>query len=103
MDDTRSNFTREDELASRCIVQVEVEDVIPRQRYRRFKLHEELRELCLSMGEKGFGLQILEYQGGRLRSILEEALSRMKTRYLAIGFKTEIEQERGSLQLLANI
>ncbi|KAH6809322.1 hypothetical protein C2S51_027105 [Perilla frutescens var. frutescens] len=88
------------ELASRCIVQVEVEDVIPRQKFRTCKLHDVVRELCLSKGkDEDFGVQILDYQGGKFSTLLQQALSRTKTRHLAIHFKTELELERDELAL----
>ncbi|KAL1543041.1 putative disease resistance protein [Salvia divinorum] len=87
------------ELASRCIVQIELEDVIPKQKFKTCKLHDVVRELCLSVGQKeDFGVQVLDYQGGKFSTLLQEALSPTKTtRHLAIHFKTEVEVERDEL------
>ncbi|XP_057766252.1 probable disease resistance protein At1g58602 [Salvia miltiorrhiza] len=88
------------ELASRCIVQVEIEDVIPKQKFKTCKLHDVVRELCLSMGKKeDFGVQILDYQGGKFSSSVQEALSRTKTRHLTVHFKTEVQQELDKLTI----
>ncbi|KAH6815920.1 hypothetical protein C2S53_005538 [Perilla frutescens var. hirtella] len=88
------------ELASRCLVQVEVEDVIPTQKYRTCKLHDVVRQLCMSMGKaEDFGVQILEYQGGNFSTSLYEALSRTKTRHLAIHFKRELQLEDDELTI----
>lgn len=88
------------ELASRCIVQVETEDVIPTQKYKICKLHDVVRELCLSMGRKeDFGVQVLDYEGGKFSTLLYEALGRSKTRHLTIHFKKEQELERDELRI----
>ncbi|XP_047948478.1 probable disease resistance protein At1g58602 isoform X1 [Salvia hispanica] len=86
------------ELVSRSIVQVELEDVIPKQKFKICKLHDVVRELCLSMGKKeDFGVQVLDYQGGKFSTLLQEALSRIKTRHLAVHFKTELQLEHDGI------
>ncbi|KAL1548433.1 putative disease resistance protein [Salvia divinorum] len=86
------------ELVSRCIVQVELEDVIPKQKFKICKLHDVVRELCLSMGKKeNFGVQVLDYQGGKLSTLLQEAVSHNETRHLAVHFKIELQLECAEL------
>lgn len=88
------------ELASRCIIQVEVEDIIPTQKYRSCKIHDVVRHFCLSMGKiEDFGVQILEYEGGKFSTLLHEALSRIKTRHLAIHLKSELQFEDDELRI----
>ncbi|KAH6774659.1 hypothetical protein C2S51_013063 [Perilla frutescens var. frutescens] len=83
------------ELASRCMVQVEENDAVPSQKYRTCKLHDVVRELCLSKGKnEDFVVQILEYQGGQFCVMLHEALSRIKTRHLAIHFMRELQLDQ---------
>ncbi|XP_042006742.1 putative disease resistance protein At1g50180 isoform X2 [Salvia splendens] len=86
------------ELASRSIVQVEFQlayDVANRTRkYHSCKLHDVVRELCLKLGKiEDFGVQSLEYQGGKLSTLLREASSHMKIQHLAIHFRSEVEHE----------
>ncbi|KAL1555906.1 putative disease resistance protein [Salvia divinorum] len=86
------------ELASRSIVQVEIYygyDVESRNiKYKTFKLHDVVRELCLKLGKReDFGVLSLEYQGGKLSTLLREASSRVKIQHLVIHFRSEVEQE----------
>ncbi|XP_047949539.1 probable disease resistance protein At1g58602 [Salvia hispanica] len=86
------------ELASRSIVQVEFQlgyDVANRnKKYCTCKLHDVVRELCLKLGKReNFGVKSLEYQGGKLSSLLQEASSAMKIHHLAIHFRSEVEHE----------
>lgn len=83
------------ELASRCIVRVELEDdAIPTLKYSTRKLHDVVRELCISIGKKeDFGVQILEYRDGKFSTLLQEALSCIKTRHLVIHFQRELQLE----------
>lgn len=81
------------ELASRSIVQVEVDET--ELKYRWCKLHDVVPELCSSMGKReNFGLQVLHNRGGYFSTLLHESLSSFKTRHLAIYFEREIEQEQ---------
>ncbi|XP_047949542.1 putative disease resistance protein At1g50180 [Salvia hispanica] len=87
------------ELASRSIVQVEIQfayDVANRNgKYYACKLHDVVRELCLKMGKReDFGVRSMEYQGGKLSTFLKEASSHMKIQHLAIHFRSEVEHER---------
>ncbi|XP_047947831.1 probable disease resistance protein At1g58602 [Salvia hispanica] len=87
------------ELASRSIVQVEIRlayDVTNRNgKYFACKLHDVVRELCLKLGKmEDFGVQSMEYQGGKLSTLLKEASSHMKIQHLAIHFRSEVEHER---------
>ncbi|XP_057801527.1 putative disease resistance protein At1g50180 [Salvia miltiorrhiza] len=80
------------ELASRSIVQVQINDGSPPGgKYRSCKLHDVVRELCLKLGEKeNFGVLSLDYQKGKLSTLLQH----MKIRHLAIYFSTrEVELE----------
>ncbi|XP_047949546.1 putative disease resistance protein At1g50180 [Salvia hispanica] len=86
------------ELASRSLVQVEIMftyDVANRTRkYDTCKLHDVVRELCLQLGKReDFGVQSLEYQGGKLSTLIREASSHMKIQHLAIHFRSEVEHE----------
>ncbi|KAH6812731.1 hypothetical protein C2S51_021749 [Perilla frutescens var. frutescens] len=82
------------ELASRCMLQVE-DDISPER--RKCKLHDVVREFCLSTGKKEeFGVQVLEYRDGNFRSLLPEASRSInKTRHLAIHFERQVQLERG--------
>ncbi|KAH6812819.1 hypothetical protein C2S51_021837 [Perilla frutescens var. frutescens] len=84
------------ELVSRCIVQVEVHEGIEGKKYIECRLHDVIRELCLSLGEEEeFGLKIFDYKGGRFSALLHECLSGTfsKTRHLVIHFRAEMELE----------
>lgn len=82
------------ELALRCIVQVEVHEVIQGQVYSTCKLHHVIRDLCLSLGRKEeFGLKIFYYENGRFSTSLHECLLVTKTRHLVIIFRAELELE----------
>ncbi|XP_047947579.1 probable disease resistance protein At1g58390 [Salvia hispanica] len=85
------------ELASRSIVQVEMKldyDVGNSTKYGKCKLHDVVRELCLKLGKREhFGVQSLEYKGGKLSTLLREASSDMKIQHLAIHFRSEVEHE----------
>ncbi|KAL1555917.1 putative disease resistance protein [Salvia divinorum] len=86
------------ELASRSIVQVENfydYDVASKNvKYETFRLHDVVRELCLKLGEREhFGVQSLEYQGGKLSTLLREASSHVKMQHLAIHFRSDVEHE----------
>ena len=86
------------ELASRSIVQVEIVfayDAANRsQKFYACKLHDVIRELCLKLGKReDFGVQSLEYQGGKLSSVLREAFLHMKIQHLTSDFKIEVNQE----------
>ncbi|XP_047949531.1 putative disease resistance protein At1g50180 [Salvia hispanica] len=86
------------ELASRSIVQVEIlysYDVANRtKKYSTCKLHDVVRELCLKLGKReDFGVQSLEYQGGKLSALLWQASSDMKIQHLAIHLRSEVEHE----------
>ncbi|XP_057809670.1 probable disease resistance protein At1g58602 isoform X2 [Salvia miltiorrhiza] len=88
------------ELASRSIVQVEIDDLIPSRKYRRCKLHDVVRALCLKMGEKeDFGVQILEYQGRKFSTLPPGVLLHTKIRHLVIHFKEEVELEHEGLTI----
>ncbi|KAH6817984.1 hypothetical protein C2S51_001587 [Perilla frutescens var. frutescens] len=64
------------ELVSRCMIQVEVDDALPSLKYTTCKLHDAMRELCLSMGKRQeFGVEVLEYRYGKFESSLHEASS----------------------------
>ncbi|XP_057778246.1 putative disease resistance protein At1g50180 [Salvia miltiorrhiza] len=79
------------ELASRSIVQVEINvgGFRYRGKYRSCKLHDVVRELCLKLGKReDFGVLSLEYQSGKLSTLLRQASSHMKIRHLAIHFRT---------------
>ncbi|PIN11563.1 hypothetical protein CDL12_15846 [Handroanthus impetiginosus] len=69
------------ELASRSLVQVQVEDEARDQKYSTCRLHDVLRSLCLEKAKnEDFGLQIIEnYQGVNLSTLLGP-----KTRHLAV-------------------
>ncbi|XP_057781236.1 probable disease resistance protein At1g58602 [Salvia miltiorrhiza] len=87
------------ELASRSIVQVEINDgFTPVGKYWSCKLHDVVRELCLKLGKReDFGALSLEYQSGKLSTLLQQA-SHMKVRHLAIHFRTrEVEVEHDEL------
>ncbi|XP_047949516.1 putative disease resistance protein At1g59780 [Salvia hispanica] len=84
------------ELASRSIVQVEInlDYDVGNKKYGTCKLHDVVRELCLKLGKREhFGVQSLEYKGGKLSTLLREASSRMKIQHLGIYFKHEVEYE----------
>ncbi|XP_057802677.1 probable disease resistance protein At1g58602 [Salvia miltiorrhiza] len=84
------------ELASRSLVQVEIDDgVIPGRKYTSCKLHDVVRELCLKLGKReDFGVLSLEIQTGKRSTLLQQASSNMKIRHLAIYFRTrEVELE----------
>ncbi|KAH6796397.1 hypothetical protein C2S51_037383 [Perilla frutescens var. frutescens] len=84
------------ELASRCLVQVEVDGGVTAKKFKSCKLHDVVRELCLSMGRKEFySVQTLKYEGGRLSALLHDALERIETRHLAIRFKSQPQLECG--------
>ncbi|KAH6812915.1 hypothetical protein C2S51_021933 [Perilla frutescens var. frutescens] len=85
------------ELASRCMIQVEdnCDNISPK--YWKCKLHDVVREFCLSAGKKEeFGVEVLEYRDGNFGSLLP-AVSRSlnKTRHLAIHFEGEVQLEGG--------
>ncbi|KAG6384566.1 hypothetical protein SASPL_155614 [Salvia splendens] len=84
------------ELASRSIVQAEINlgyDV-GITKYGTCKLHDVVRELCLKLGKKEhFGVQSLEYKGGKRSTLQQEASPHMKIQHLAIYFKNEVEYE----------
>ncbi|XP_057781263.1 probable disease resistance protein At1g58602 [Salvia miltiorrhiza] len=79
------------ELASRSIVQVEINDgVTTGRRYSSCKLHDVVRELSLKLGKReDFGVLSLEYQTGKLTT----SLRHMKMQHLAIHFRREVEPE----------
>ncbi|XP_047949519.1 putative disease resistance protein At1g50180 [Salvia hispanica] len=84
------------ELASRSIVQVEIslDYDVRNRKYRSCKLHDVVRELCLKLGKKDhFGVQSLEYKGGKLSTLLREASSHTKIQHLVIDFRNEVEYE----------
>ncbi|XP_057781242.1 probable disease resistance protein At1g58602 [Salvia miltiorrhiza] len=87
------------ELASRSIVQVEIDDgVTPGEKYRSCKLHDVVRQLCLKLGKReDFGVLSLEYQTGKLSTLLQQASSHMKVLHLAIHFRTEVGLEPDKL------
>ncbi|XP_057803123.1 putative disease resistance protein At1g50180 [Salvia miltiorrhiza] len=87
------------ELASRSIVEIsDDDDVMPTRKYRSCKLHDVVRELCLKLGKReDFGVLSLEYQTGKLRTLLRQASSHMKIRNLVIHFRREVEVEPGEL------
>ncbi|XP_057800133.1 disease resistance protein RPH8A-like [Salvia miltiorrhiza] len=80
------------ELAMASIVQL-VDDEIeyrppPIGKFSTCKLHDIVRELCLKIGEKeDFGVAILEYNDGILRTITRGA----RQRHLAIHFRNKYE------------
>ncbi|KAI3469972.1 hypothetical protein Pfo_026635 [Paulownia fortunei] len=85
------------ELVSRCIVQIVVEDAISSKRYVSCHLHDVVRELCLSKGKKeDFRLKVVDCQGGKL-NVLDPSVLGMKTRYLTIHFRGEVELEHDEL------
>ncbi|XP_057802442.1 probable disease resistance protein At1g58602 isoform X1 [Salvia miltiorrhiza] len=77
------------ELASRSIVQVQINyGVTPGRKYWRCKLHDVVRELCLKLGRReDFGVRSLEYQSGKLSTLLRQAFLHMEIRHLAIHFR----------------
>ncbi|XP_047947517.1 probable disease resistance protein At1g58602 [Salvia hispanica] len=86
------------ELASRSIVQVDIfydYDAASRNlKYKTVKLHDVVREICLKLGKREhFGVQSLEYKGGKLSTLLREASSHMKIQHLAVRFRNEVEHE----------
>ncbi|XP_057781291.1 putative disease resistance protein At1g50180 [Salvia miltiorrhiza] len=83
------------ELASRSIVQVEIDDAVTRDIiYRSCKLHDVVRELCLKLGRsEDFGVQCLEYQSGKL----QQASSHRKIRHLTIHLRKEVQVEHDEL------
>ncbi|XP_057802456.1 probable disease resistance protein At1g58602 isoform X2 [Salvia miltiorrhiza] len=90
------------ELASRSIVQLQInpfDGVTPGEKYWWCKLHDVVRELCLKLGKReDFGVLSLEYQSGKLSTLLRQASSHMKIRHLAIHFRTrEVEVEPDEL------
>ncbi|XP_057802736.1 probable disease resistance protein At1g58602 [Salvia miltiorrhiza] len=88
------------ELASMSIVQVQIHDgVTPGRKYWSCELHDVVRELCLKLGKmEDFGALSLEYQSGKLTTLLQRASSHMKIRYLVIHFRTrEVEVEPDEL------
>ncbi|KAK6138520.1 hypothetical protein DH2020_027740 [Rehmannia glutinosa] len=85
------------ELASRCIVQVEVENVIRETKYRSFKLHDVVRELCLSKGTKeGFCCHVMNPDRNPMTSFL---LGNKTSRHLAIHFGSETKIRREELRI----
>ncbi|KAH6767768.1 hypothetical protein C2S52_018751 [Perilla frutescens var. hirtella] len=85
------------ELASRCMIQVEDNCYNISPKYWKCKLHDVVREFCLSAGKKEeFGVEVLEYRDGNFGSLLP-AVSRSlnKTRHLAIHFEGEVQLEGG--------
>ncbi|KAK6161758.1 hypothetical protein DH2020_005139 [Rehmannia glutinosa] len=86
------------ELASRCIVQVEVENVIRETKYRSFKLHDVVRDMCLSKGTKeGFCCHVINPD--RNRPITSLLLGTKSLRHLAVDFGSEMEIRRDDDQL----
>ncbi|KAK6138531.1 hypothetical protein DH2020_027734 [Rehmannia glutinosa] len=86
------------ELASRCIVQVEVENVIRETKYRSFKLHDVVRDMCLSKGTKeGFCCHVINPD--RNRPITSLLLGTKTLRHLAVDFGSEMEIRRDDDQL----
>ncbi|XP_057775852.1 putative disease resistance protein At1g50180 [Salvia miltiorrhiza] len=87
------------ELASRSIVQFEIKDSFTGVgKYKTCKLHDVVRELCLKLGKReDFGLQNLEYQSGKLSTLVRQASSHMKIRHLVIHFRREVELEHDKL------
>ncbi|KAH6804219.1 hypothetical protein C2S51_032466 [Perilla frutescens var. frutescens] len=84
------------ELASRSLVQVEVDDGVPTKKFKSCRLHDVVRELCLSMGQKEcYNVQTLKYEGGRFSTLLRDALSRFTTRHLAIRLTRQLQLEGG--------
>ncbi|KAH6813032.1 hypothetical protein C2S51_022050 [Perilla frutescens var. frutescens] len=92
------------ELASRSMIQVEVNDAMPSPKYRTCKLHDVVRELCLSMGKnEEFGVEVFEYRDGKFGSLLPEASRCPTTRHLAIHFQGEVQLEGGGdLTIMTN-
>lgn len=88
------------ELASRCMVKIELEGVIEGRKYRFCKLHDAVRELCLTLGKKHLGLQVLNYQGGKFSTLLHACLSGIRTRHLTINFESELELEQRHDELI---
>lgn len=80
------------ELVSRSLVRVNVNDILPRRKYLSCQVHDIVRELCLKLGKKeDFGVQILGYQVGKLSSLIRKALLCTKTRHLAIQVEKDLE------------
>lgn len=78
------------ELASRCLVEIVSQDSVSSKRYVSCHLHDVVRELCLSKGKKeDFRLKVVDCQGGRL----DPSVFGIKTRYLAVHFRGEVEVE----------
>ncbi|XP_047952977.1 putative disease resistance protein At1g50180 [Salvia hispanica] len=91
------------ELASRSVVEIVCDDPIRGQTTRLCKLHDVVREMCLSVGmEEDFGLQNLDYEGGAFSGFLHASLSRVKTRHLVVNLKSEIKEENNELTVTCN-
>ncbi|KAH6816192.1 hypothetical protein C2S51_021012 [Perilla frutescens var. frutescens] len=81
------------ELASRCIVEIVAQDAVSCKRYVSCRLHDVVRELCLSKGKKeDFRLKVVDSPGGRF-DVLDPSVLGVKTRYLAMHFRGEVEVE----------
>ncbi|KAG6431228.1 hypothetical protein SASPL_109306 [Salvia splendens] len=85
------------ELASRCMVEIVAQDTVSSKRYVSCHLHDVVRDLCLLKGKKeDFRLKVVNCQGGRL-DVLSPSVLGIKTRYLAMHFRGEVEVEHDEL------
>ncbi|KAH6812811.1 hypothetical protein C2S51_021829 [Perilla frutescens var. frutescens] len=89
------------ELASRCMVQVEEDNLFISPKRWKCKLHDVVREFCLSTGKKEeFGVEVLKYQDGNFGSLLPVASRSInKTRHLAIHFPARVIRPEGGVDL----
>ncbi|XP_047979546.1 putative disease resistance protein At1g50180 [Salvia hispanica] len=82
------------ELASRSVVEITRDDPIRGQTTRKCKLHDAVREMCLSLAiDEDFGLRNLDYEGGPFSGFFYDSLSRRKTRHLIVYLKSRLEEE----------
>lgn len=85
--DVAEHYLRE--LASASIVQVETNDLVPSVKWA-CGLHDVVRELCLKVGKKeGAGVKLLDYEGGKFSTSLQDALT--EARHLSIHFNKKFE------------
>ncbi|XP_057811939.1 probable disease resistance protein At1g58602 isoform X1 [Salvia miltiorrhiza] len=87
------------ELASRCMVEIVAQETVSSKRYVSCHLHDVVRDLCLLKGKKeDFRLKVVncQAQGGRF-DVLSPSVLGIKTRYLAMHFRGEVEVEHDQL------
>ncbi|XP_042035038.1 probable disease resistance protein At1g58390 [Salvia splendens] len=82
------------ELASRSVVEITRDDPIRGKTTRMCKLHDAVREMCLSLAiDEDFGLRNLDYEGGPFSGFFHDSLSHRKTRHLIVYLKSKLEEE----------